>query len=308
MKNYQKGFAPLVLIIIVVVVAVIAGGGVVYYKNRSASVPPAENKTPSNNQVSTDVEPVSISNQKDCGKDFNCLIAAAKICSPAKADITTTVNLSAMFGIPSSSGEPAMIQTQRSVSEIRGIKDGKCVYWQKLLDVKNPSIPPEVISQSLKEGEMTCSYPSAELAVRLKNVQNGNTSASFDSSDTPEQRVVKQCKGFGATLEGSTTFSPKPTTSQTITPSNPVPRTMSYDVTVDGSAQRQRAFGNKSEIAFEVGNIGTDFVDIAIFDKAGGFVKSVTLKQGQSAIVLNKTIELKSIEPTQIVLKITETY
>jgi hypothetical protein len=287
MKNLQKGFAPVALIVIFAV-AVIAGGGTVYYKNRSASV--------------------SNSNQKDCGKDFDCFISAARTCSLAKIDITTTVNLSAMFGVPSSSKEPPMLQTQRVVSEIRGIKDGECVYWQKLVDVQNPAIPPEVISQSLKEGEMTCSYPSADLVVRLKNGHDGNASISFDSLDSYEQRVAKQCKNFGISPEGSTTFPPKPAISKKLTPNNLEPRTMSYDVTVDGSAQRQRAFGNKKEIAFEAGNIGADSVGIAIFDKVGNFVKIVTLRPGESAIVLNKTIMLKSIKPTQIVLKITETY
>ncbi len=308
MKNYQKGFAPLVLIIVVTAVAVIAAGGAVYYKNQSASGTPVEIKTSSTDQTSTDGRLASVSNKKDCGKDFDCLIDAAKTCSLSKADITTTVNLSAMFGIPSSSKEPPMIQTQRSVYEIRGIKDGKCIYWQKLLDVQNPSVPQEVISQSLKEGEMTCSYPSAELAVRLKNVQNGNSSLSFDSSDTPEQKAIKQCKSFGTSLEGSTTFPPKPTTLQKPSSGNTESRTVSYDVTVDGSSQRRRAFGNKNEIAFEVGNIREDSTDIIIFDKAGEFVKAVTLKPSQSVIVLNLMIKLKSIESTQIVLEITETY
>ena len=321
MKNSQKGFAPLVLIIIVIAVAVIAGGGAVYYKNRSASVLSVEIKTSSTNQASTDGRSISDSNTKDCGKSseileegkiiksFDCLIESAKTCIPTKADITTTIDLARMFQ-PLAGGNKIsnMIQTQRTFYEIKGMTNGKCVYFTKLLDVQNKSMPAGIKETMLREGEMTCSYPSAELVVRLKNVQNGNTSTSFNSSDTPEQKALKQCESFGAPLEDGTTFSPKPTTQQTLTPSNSVPRTMSYDVTVDGSVQRQRAFGNRSEIAFEVENIRADSVDIVIFNKAGEFVKAITLKPSQSAIVLNRTIELKSIESTQIVLKITETY
>lgn len=257
------------------------------------------------------VSEISPLSQKDCGADFNCLIDAAKTCTPAKVDVTTTVDLSKMFVFGGTSQNPSTsetIQTSRSISEIKGITNGKCVYFTKLIDVQNPNIPPEAIAESIKEGEMTCSYDSADLAIRLKNVQDGNTSVSFDSGDTPAQKAEKACKNYGASLDGSTSFS----TSTKVTPE--LKYSMSYTLTVnqltlDAPAnQKARVFGNKNEISFQVGKIeGNYSAEIGIFDKSGTLVKLVTLKLGESVDVLNNTVELKSINtPRQIVLKISE--
>jgi hypothetical protein len=212
MKNSQQGFAPIVLIIIVVAIAVAAGVGTMYYKSRTVSVPATKIETSEPQaQTPAGTKAVSTPNQKDCGKSseilekgsiiqsFNCLIESAKTCMPTKADITTTIDLAKMLQpLAGNNKIPSMTQTQRTLYEIRGVANGKCVYFTKLLDVQNPNMPPEVREMMLREGEMTCSYDSADLVARLKNVQQGNSSFSFSTTDTPVQRAEKQCQNYGA--------------------------------------------------------------------------------------------------------------
>ena len=137
---------------------------------------------------------------KKCGNDFQCIIDAAKTCTPAKADVTTTVDVGKMFAplAPDPSKVPSVMQTQTSHYEIRGLTNGMCVYYSKLIDIKNPNLPPEGVKSLLSQaGDMTCSYGTSDLVSRLKNVQTGNGSGSFDSSDTPTQRNARQCREFG---------------------------------------------------------------------------------------------------------------
>ncbi|MCR4328911.1 MAG: hypothetical protein NUV53_05410 [Patescibacteria group bacterium] len=135
---------------------------------------------------------------KDCGKNFDCIIDAAKTCILAKADITNTVDISKMFGVPDSAGQSRMVQTQRNSHEIKGMVGGKCVYSMKLLDIQNPQMPAEVRAQALREGAMTCSYDTADLVVRLTNIQQGTSAFSFSTEDTPAQKAEKQCENYGA--------------------------------------------------------------------------------------------------------------
>ncbi len=143
---------------------------------------------------------------KNCGNDFQCIIDAAKTCTQAKADVTTTIDVGKMFGAlaPDPSKVPSVTQTQTSHYEIRGFTNGMCVYYSKLTDIKNPNLPSDAVQSLLSQaGDMTCSYSTSDLITRLINVQAGSFSGSFDSNETPAQRNARQCREFGASSESN---------------------------------------------------------------------------------------------------------
>ncbi len=242
MKNTQEGFMA---IVIIVCAALILGGGAVYYKTNLSKVTPTPTETtPVETSVQTEIavipptqskpteSPVptqikKVVTTKDCGtfidttettpageiigsnakKGFSCLIKSAEICAPAKVSMTSTVDLAKLFQQPGSDSQiPSMIQTQKWSYQIKGPSNNKCVFYRKLVDVQNSQFPAGVRDLMLKDGEMTCSYSNADLVVRLKNEQEGNSSSDTNAADTPAQKMARQCKTFGAHLDGSTNF------------------------------------------------------------------------------------------------------
>ncbi|MFA6295089.1 MAG: hypothetical protein WC666_01545 [Candidatus Paceibacterota bacterium] len=226
MKSSQKGFV--VPLIIVIALLAIGGGTYVYVKNKPVNKVDQKTEkaepTPNivvfgsddsikNGQVLTPQQKVvkqivtkatstaiTVTTVKNCMNDFQCIIDAAKTCTPAKADVTTTVDIGKMFAFLASdpSKVPSVMQTQTSHYEIRGLINGMCVYYSKLTDIKNPNLPPEGVESLLSQaGDMTCSYSTTDLVARLKNMQEETGSFSFNSSDTPAQRNAKQCREFG---------------------------------------------------------------------------------------------------------------
>ena len=221
-------------LLIVIALLVIGGGVYVYVKNKpinkvdqkTEKAEPAPNvvvfgsdDSIKNGQVLTPQQKVvkqivtkatstatTVATVKNCMNDFQCIVDAAKTCALAKADVTTTVDIGKMFAplAPDPSKVPSVMQTQTSHYEIRGLTNGMCAYYSKLIDIKNPNLPPEGVKSLLSQaGDMTCSYNTSDLVARLKNVQAGNGSGSFSSSDTPAQRNARQCREFGVSSDSN---------------------------------------------------------------------------------------------------------
>lgn len=210
MKNSNRGYVlPLVILFAIIVI----GGGLLFYMKNKQSIagvpvekPLVSNITATIDSTSTLAVVTTKSNtiERDCGTDINCLIIAAKTCTPAKVDIKTTVDFSKGIlkpSIVSTTDNPTKLQqTQRTLQEILGAKNGKCVYSQKTLEIINPNLP-DAGKSAILNNVMTCSYDNNDLATRLQNVQNGVGSISMSTNDTPEQAAQRQCQNYGAHLK-----------------------------------------------------------------------------------------------------------
>ena len=301
-----KGFAAAIVIFAVVVLAVVGAIAWVHYyylphmaaenntmRTVSTSTAPTA-QLPATSIASTSTVQATVSTTEagnatgliSCASnDLTCLIAAARTCSPASVEWSSTLNL---FG--------AFIQATKSNLTLGGIVSGKCSFSNHV-DSVSLAIPSTTIAQAeakgitaaqiqqqLKEsdaqaqqsvGMMTkCTFTTSYLTQMLTNWSEGNLS----SNDlAPGNCTATEANG-------------KPI--QIYTGESSIPLTPVGTTTVYLSANEQSGING---IDFKVNSITTSELNVTITNSATGQSQTVSFTVDNPVAVFGHTMTVTSI-------------
>ena len=123
---------------------------------------------------STSSQAAASQNLKDCGKSISCLELSSQSCAPSEAMISSSTTV---LGVTKS---------KTILYEIRGIKNGKCVFYIEVKkdgisfssDIPQSTIDSEKASFNNQQGESgTCFFNTKDLSDMLTRWEHGDTSS-----------------------------------------------------------------------------------------------------------------------------------